>query len=313
MTRHAAPLTTTTCRGEGQGQWPISAVVGPGIRTPQPHRVCPVWILIGKFPVPDWADRFRTPVWGLAARRRAARGRAAAGGGEFGGLAMFEARRALAGPGHRRPRKPCPVPLPEVPRERRHRGLQVRRGKEGKWGAIQVAAGAWRGCLHVHGRDASPQRGVPTLSFALLGGCCPGTERRHRGLHQRNLWRFNAALGVGIASVDVEASPPGSGRNPQPACAPTVFSLPPPHRPTSLADVRRTHRGVFLEGARGALRGRYLGENPGPRTEPPLEAPLTPCLPPPLPRGAPHSPPLGPRTCDAQRPHRRHRGRRRAG
>ena len=47
-------------------------------------------------------------------------------------------------------------------------------------GAIQVAAGAWRGCLHVHGRDASPQRGVPTMSFALLGVCCPGSFLRAR-------------------------------------------------------------------------------------------------------------------------------------
>ena len=60
--------------------------------------------------------------------------------------------------------------------------------------------------------------------FALLGGCCPGTERRHRGLHQRNLWRLNAALGIGIASVDVEASP-------QAQAATRNLHAPPPFSP----------------------------------------------------------------------------------
>ena len=94
--------------------------------------------------------------------------------------------------------------------------------------------------------------------FALLGGCCPGTERRHRGLHQRNLWRLNAALGRGIASVDVEASP-------QAQAATRNLHAPPPFSPQPApADCRPRclrSRGASGKGTGQGFRGRRC---PGP-------------------------------------------------
>ena len=97
---------------------------------------------------------------------------------------------------------------------------------------MRVAAGAWRGCLHVHGRDSYPQRGVEPPEVSLVQTSVSSFGPGAAATEESEAQSWNAALGRGIASVDVEASPPGSGRN---LNRPPFSFLPPPNLQTSVS------------------------------------------------------------------------------